>query len=238
MTHLLDFRSKGIETLLHFHHYRRKLAWASTPLFQLILSLVWWIVALLISHQQFCHQDCRGMSAHAGTLSWTPDGFRCTPDGQGLSPRRAAGKVAKGPEEGGLGGKKTSMGKGGICWFVRFSPLSLPPFKMVGSRFGSAGVFGLVSRDPFGPLVPVVPVLGIHGRPLYYPVLPRPWSLSFWALTSRERMWIDLGQVGFRIRHAWVFFSCLVGSFGPLAPVVPRWGTTGGRCFSMVCPCS
>jgi hypothetical protein len=28
-------------------------------------------------------------------------------------------------------------------------------------------------------------------------------------------MWIDLGQVGFGIRHAWVFLSCPVGSFGP-----------------------
>jgi hypothetical protein len=36
--------------------------------------------------------------------------------------------------------------------------------------------------------------------------------------------------VGFRIRHAWVLSSCPLGSFGPLAPVVPRWGTTGGRC--------
>jgi hypothetical protein len=44
-------------------------------------------------------------------------------------------------------------------------------------------------------------------------------------------MLIDLGQVGFKIRHAWFFLSCPVGSFGLLAPVVPRWGTTGGRCF-------
>jgi hypothetical protein len=66
-------------------------------------------------------------------------------------------------------------------------------------------------------------------------------------------MWINLGQVGFRIRHAWVFLSCPAGSFGPLAPVVPRWGTTGGHCvfhglslilglvFSVelgLCPCS
>jgi hypothetical protein len=43
-------RSKGIETHLYFHHYRRKLAWASTPSFQLILSFAWWIVALLFSH--------------------------------------------------------------------------------------------------------------------------------------------------------------------------------------------
>jgi hypothetical protein len=49
-------------------------------------------------------------------------------------------------------------------------------------------------------------------------------------------MWIALGQVDFRIRHAWVFLSCPEGPFGHLAPVVPCWGTMGGRCVSMVCP--
>jgi hypothetical protein len=77
--------------------------------------------------------------------------------------------------------------EGGICWFVRFSPLSLLPFKKVGSRFGSAGVFGLVS---WGPLAPVVPVLGIHGQPLFFPDLAWPWSSLIWvpttALTLRE----------------------------------------------------
>jgi hypothetical protein len=40
-------------------------------------------------------------------------------------------------------------------------------------------------------------------------------------------VWIALGQVGFRIRHAWVFLSCLLGPFGPLAPVVPVLGYHG-----------
>jgi hypothetical protein len=147
------------------------------------------------------------------------------------SPEAARWGGRQGPRVGGSCRQEDVDGRGGICWFVRFSPLSLPPFQKVGSRFGSARVFGLVSRGPFGPLAPVVPVLGIHGQPLYFPVLPRPWSSPFWApLTSMERMWIDLGQVGFRIRHGWVFLSCPVGSFGPLAPVVPRWGITGGRC--------
>jgi hypothetical protein len=73
--------------------------------------------------------------------------------------------------------------EGGICWFVKFSPLSLSRFKKVGSRFGSAGVFGLVSR---GPLAPVVPVLGIHGRPLFFPDFPRPWCSPIGALTLRR----------------------------------------------------
>jgi hypothetical protein len=39
------------------------------------------------------------------------------------------------------------------------------------------------------------------------------------------------GQVGFRIRHTWVFLSCLLGPFGPLAPVVPVMGNHGRPLF-------
>jgi hypothetical protein len=37
---------------------------------------------------------------------------------------------------------------------------------------------------PFGPLAPVVLVLGIHGRPLFFPDLPRPWSLRIRVPTT------------------------------------------------------
>jgi hypothetical protein len=99
MTRYLDFRSKGIETLPHFHHYRRKLAWASTPSFQLVLSLSsgGLLLCSLATNNSAIKTVGEG-AANAGTLSWTPDGLRCTPCRQGLSPRRAAGKVAKGPE--------------------------------------------------------------------------------------------------------------------------------------------
>jgi hypothetical protein len=66
-------------------------------------------------------------------------------------------------------------------------------------------------------------------------------------------VWIALGQVGFKIRHAWVFLSCFLGPFGPLVPVVPVLGYHGrplcfhglslilGFAFSVElgrCPCS
>jgi hypothetical protein len=58
--------------------------------------------------------------------------------------------VVKGLAEGGLDDKKTSMGGGNLLVCQVLSPLSLPPFKKVGSRCGSAGVFGLVSRVLLG----------------------------------------------------------------------------------------
>jgi hypothetical protein len=78
---------------------------------------------------------------------------------------------------------------GGICWFVRFSPLSRL-FKKGGLQVRVCwGVWSGFS-GPFGPLAPMVPVLGIHGRPLYFPNFPRPWSLPIWlpstALTLRR----------------------------------------------------
>jgi hypothetical protein len=115
------------------------------------------------------------------------------------------GAVVKGSNAGDLGDKKTSMGGGNLLVCQVLSPLSLPPFKRWAPGSGPLGCLAGLS-GPLGPLAPVVPVLGIHGRPLYFPDLPRPWSLLIWvpttALTPRERTWIDLGQVGFRIRHA------------------------------------
>jgi hypothetical protein len=73
------------------------------------LSLAWWIVALLISHNNYTIKSVGESAAHAGTLPGIPAGFRRAPRGQGLSPVRAAGKVVKGSLRGVLTTKKRML---------------------------------------------------------------------------------------------------------------------------------
>jgi hypothetical protein len=55
------------------------------------------------------------------------------------------------------------MGGGNLLVCQVLSPLSLSPFKKVGFRFGSAGVFGLVSQGPLGLWRPWFPWWGSTG---------------------------------------------------------------------------
>jgi hypothetical protein len=90
------------------------------------------------------------------------------------------------------------------------------------------------------PPAPVVPVQGLHGRPLYLPDLPRPWGLPVWApsaaLTPRKVSVDRPRSGGFQDRARIGPFVSPMGPFGPPAPAVPAVGTTGGRRVSMVCP--
>jgi hypothetical protein len=125
--------------------------------------------------------------------------------------------------------KTTTTSMGGICWFVRFSPLS--HLEKVGSRFGSSGVFCLAS-GPYNPLAPPVPV-GDRGRPPYFlwasgawgttggrcfsPDLPRPRSSQIWApstaLTLR-RASVDCPRSGgFQDQARMCLFVSLFGAF-------------------------
>jgi hypothetical protein len=77
----------------------------------------------------------------------------------------------------------------------------------------------------FGPLAPVVPVLGYLGRPLYFTKLPWPWSsLILGAVYGADAEESERGSPSVR----WVSGSGTHGSFcrllGPLAPVVPVLG--------------
>jgi hypothetical protein len=132
---------------------------------------VGWPVALLIS----CQLAALTLTLAGGVRPSfgfpavvSHDGPRCMPSGQGLAPKRPDGAVAKGPEYGGLGDKKMSMGGRNLLVCKVLSPLSLAFW---GVWSGCSG--------PFGPLTPLGPVLGIHGQPLFFPDLPRPWSLPF-----------------------------------------------------------
>jgi hypothetical protein len=74
---------------------------------------------------------------------------RLHPAGRGSPRCGQMGQLPRAPNMGVLATRRRRW-EGGICWFVRFSPLSLSPFKKVGSRFGAAGVFGLVAQGPLG----------------------------------------------------------------------------------------
>jgi hypothetical protein len=91
-----------------------------------------------------------------------------------------------------------------------------------------------------GPPAPVVPVQGLHGRPLIFPVSPRPWGSPVWspsvALTSRKSD-VDPPRSGrFQDRFRMGLLVSPMGPFGPPAPAVPVVGSTGGCLVSMVCP--
>jgi hypothetical protein len=68
-----------------------------------------------------------------------------------------------------------------------------------------------------GPPAPVVPVLGYHGRPLYFPDLPRPWSSLIWALSAALTLRkASVGRPrsgGFQDRARMGLFVSLVGTF-------------------------
>jgi hypothetical protein len=116
---------------------------------QILSPFVWW-VALLISHQQLCLQVCG-------------EGLLTEESCRGPQPVENAHPVGKGsPQCGHLGRssgaarrwvlttkKKMSMERGNLLVCQVLPPLS-PVFLKVGSRFRSAGVFGLVSRGSFG----------------------------------------------------------------------------------------
>jgi hypothetical protein len=82
----------------------------------------------------------------------------------------------------------------------------------------SRSLWGTGGGRCIGPPAPVVPVQGLHGRPLFFPVSPRPWGSPVWSpsatLTSRKWAWIALGQVDSRIGYAWVFWSRRWGPLG------------------------
>jgi hypothetical protein len=93
---------------------------------------------------------------------------------------------------------------------------SLPSLALKKVGFRSAGVFSLAFLGLFGPLAPVVPVLGYHGRPLYFPSLP--WrSLNLGAVYGADAEESERGSPLVR----WVSGSGPHGSFhlafwGPL----------------------
>jgi hypothetical protein len=124
---------------------------------------------------------------------------------------------------------KTPMEGGNLLVCQTPSPLSR--LEKVGSGFGSSAVFclasgslrlprslwGTVSGHRFGPLAPVVSVLGFHGQPLNFPDFPRPWSLLIWvpstALTLR-RASVDHHQSGgFQDQARMGLFVLLLGAF-------------------------
>jgi hypothetical protein len=100
-------------------------------------------------------------AAHTGTLPWTPDGLRRTPRGQGLSPRRAAGKVVKGPEEGGLGDEEKDDDDDDDDSISSYMDRWVP----------GSGTFCLVCWGSSGLWRLWFPLKGDHGRLLF---LPRP----------------------------------------------------------------
>jgi hypothetical protein len=93
--------------------------------------------------------------------------------------------------------------------------LPSPALKKVGSRFGSSGVFCLA----LGSLTPWIPrsLWGTMDGRCISPSYPGPGVRLFWVPSTAptlRRASVDRPRSGefLRIRHAWVFLSCLLGA--------------------------
>jgi hypothetical protein len=91
-----------------------------------------------------------------------------------------------------------------------------------------------------GPPAPVVPVQGLHGRPLYFPDFPRPWGSLVWvpsaALTLRNASVDCPRSGGFQDGARMGLFVLPVGPFFGLRHLrFPWWGPRAAAVFPC-CP--
>jgi hypothetical protein len=147
---------------------------ASSSFSSLSSKTVGWPMLLLVatgSAALNCKTGSEGPASYMGyLLSCAPDSERRKPCRQGPPLIQPDGAVVKATNEGGCDNENVDGGNLLVCQIL--SPLS--PFKKVGFRFRSAGVFSLAFWGPLGLWCLWFPCCGSTGGRCNSPTYPGP----------------------------------------------------------------